>query len=75
MQFRHKVEVHTIHTGNQRRWKEHHIHHGEDFDNLVLLDINKTEESILQVVQTGETKTRIFEQRINILDKHCEAWL
>ena len=42
---------------------------------LVLLDVNKTEESILQVVQTIETKTRVFEQRIDILDDHREARL
>ena len=75
MQFWHKVEVHTVHAGNQCRWQEYHIHHGEYLDNLVLLDINKTEEGILEVVQTVKTKTCVIEQRIDILDNHCEAWL
>ena len=62
MQLGHKVEVHTVHTRNQGGWQEYHIHHSEDFDNLVLLNVYKTEEGILEVVQTVETKTCIFEQ-------------
>ena len=75
MQLGHEIEVHTVHTGNQSRWQEYHIHHREDLDDLVLLDVNKTEESILQVVETIETKTRVFEQRIDILDNHRQTRL
>mgnify|MGYP003297841317 CR=1 FL=1 len=39
MQFGHKIKVHTVHRGNQRRRQEDHIHHCEDLNNLIVLKL------------------------------------
>ena len=75
MQFRHKVEVHTIQTTYQGRWQEDDIDDREDLNDAVLFDINQTEERILQVVQTVKTKSRIVEERVDILNHHRQTWL
>ena len=75
MQFGHEVEVHAIHRGDKSGRKEDDIDDSEYLDNLVLFDIYETEEGILQVVETVETKACIFEQRVDIFDNHCKSWL
>ena len=62
LQLGHNLEVHAVHTGNQCWWQEENIHHGEDLDDLVLLDVYQTEERILEVVQTVESEARVFKQ-------------
>ena len=62
MQFRHEIKIHTVHRRNKRRWKEDNIDDCEYLNNLVLLDINQTEEGILEVVQTVKTKSRVVKK-------------
>lgn len=42
LQFWHKLKVHAIAGSNERRRQEYHGYHREDFDDAVLLDVDKT---------------------------------
>ena len=68
------AEVHAVDTGNERWRQEYYRHHGKYLDDFILLQVYKTEECILQVVQTVETEAGIFEQGIDILDNHTQTW-
>ena len=59
-EFGHELEVHAIHRCYKSRRQEDDVYYGKDFDNLVLLYIDKTEESILEVVESVETKPCVF---------------
>ena len=61
MEFRNMVEVHTIHTSDERRRKENHVDNGENLDDFVLLDVNKTEEGVLEILETVERKTALLD--------------
>ena len=56
------VEVHTIHTGDERRRKEDYVDNGENLDDFVLLDVNKTEEGVLEILETVERETGVLDE-------------
>ena len=56
LQLGHKLKVHTIHACNKCRGHEDYGCHGEDLNNLILLYINKTQRSILYIVETLEAE-------------------
>ena len=58
----HKLKVHTVHACHQRSWHEDHGSHREDFYYLVLLDVDKTECSILDIVQTLEAEVGVADK-------------
>ena len=62
MKFGNMVEVHTIHTGDERWRKEDYVDNGENLDDFVLLDVNKTEEGVLQILETVERKAGVLDE-------------
>ena len=73
MKFRHKIEIHSVQTTDQRRRQEYDIDDREDLNDSVLLDVYQTEKRILQVVQTVKTETRVVKKRVDILDNHRQT--
>ena len=61
-EFGHLLEVHTIHTGDERRRKENYVDNGENLDDFVLLDVNKTEEGVLEILKTVERETGMLDE-------------
>ena len=62
MEFGNMVEVHTIHTGDERRRKEDYVDNGENLDDFVLLDVNKTEEGVLEILETVEREAGVLDE-------------
>ena len=54
VQLRHGLEVHAINAGDQGWWQQGHAGHRENFDDLVLVDIDKTDGGIHQEVDLVE---------------------
>ena len=75
MEFGNMVEVHTIHTGNERRRKEDYVDNGENLDDFVLLDVNKTEEGVLEILETVERETGVLDEGVDVLDDDGELGL
>ena len=72
MEFGNMVEVHTIHTGDERRRKEDYIDNGENLDDFVLLDVNKTEEGVLEILETVEREAGVLDEGVDVLDDDGE---
>ena len=70
MKLRHEIEVHSIETTYQSGRQEDDVDDCKDLNDIVLLDVYQTEESILEVVETVETELGVIEQRVDIFDNH-----
>ena len=68
MEFGNMVEVHTIHTGDERWRKEDYVDNGENLDDFILLNVNKTEECILQILETVERETCVLDEGVDVLN-------
>ena len=69
------VKVHTIHTGDERRRKEDYVDNGENLDDFVLLDVNKTEEGVLEILETVERETGMLNEGVDVLNDDGELGL
>ena len=66
MQLRHEPEVHAVDACNQCGWQEHDCGDGEDFYDLVLLDVNKTQRRIHEKVDLLEQECGVRHQRVQV---------
>ena len=66
MQLGHDRKVHAINTCDQRRGHENHSSHREDLYDLVLLDIDKTQCRILDIVQTLKTEIGMVDEYVKM---------
>ena len=73
VQFGHGLEVHAVDRRDERRGHEDHRRHGEDLDDLVLLDVDKTQRRILDIVQSLEAEIGMVDQRVDVLDHQLQA--
>jgi hypothetical protein len=64
--FGHVAKVHPVNTGNECRRHKDNSNDGKDLDNLVLLDVDKTKECILEIFQPLRTELRVLEEVRNI---------
>src|SRR5512147_604441 len=62
----HIMEIHAEDAGDHRRRHEDYGGYGKDFDNLVLLDVNKTERRIQQEVDSFREKRVMGENGFDI---------
>src|SRR3954454_18181952 len=54
IQFRHVLEIHAIHTGDQRRRHAHDRNDREDFDDVVLVDVDQPQRAVEQQLDLVE---------------------
>ena len=66
LQFRHKLKVHPIAGSNERRRQEHDGYNREDFDDAVLLDVDKAHRRLHQEVHLLEQGFVMRQQGIDI---------
>ena len=58
-----ELDVHAEEAGNQGRRHEHEGHKGENLHDLVLVEVDDTENCILQVFQTLKTEVSVVDKR------------
>ena len=73
LQLGHKLKVHTIDTRHQGRGHKYHSSDGEYLHNLVLLDVDKTERRVLDIVQTLEREVGMRNERVDVLNHQLKA--
>ena len=57
-----ELYVHTEETGNQSRRHQHQRDQGEHLHDLVLVEVDDTEYSILKILQTLETEVGVIDK-------------
>ncbi len=62
VEFRHKSEIHAVQAGDKGWRHDDHGNQGKDLNDLVLVDIDKPEKSILQVFQPFKKKIGVINQ-------------
>ena len=55
-------DVHSEEAGDQCRWHEQKGHEGEYLHDLVLVEVDDTEDSVLEVLKTLETEVSVVDQ-------------
>jgi len=68
-----ELDVHAEETGDEGRRHEHEGHKGEDLHDLVLVEIDDTENGVLQVFKTLEAEVGMIDQRRNVFQKDIQT--
>ena len=75
MKLWHDVEVHTVDARNQCWRHENDRDDGKYLDDFVLLDVNQTEERVLEILQPLKREVRVFKHGVNVLDDDAELFV
>ena len=70
-----ELYVHTEETGDESRRHEHEGNQCEHLHDLVLIEVDDTENSILKILKTLETEVCMIDQRRDILEQDIKPWL
>ncbi len=62
-----ETDVHSEKAGYEGRRHEHEGHEGEHLHDLVLVEVDDTEDGILQILQTLETEVGMVDQGGDVL--------
>lgn len=57
-----ELHIHSEEAGNESRRHEHQRHKGEHFHDLVLVEIDDTENSILQIFKSFKTEIGMIDE-------------
>ena len=67
-----ELDIHSEETGNQGRRHEQKGHEGKDLHDLVLIEVDDTQNSVLEIFKTFETEIGMIDQGRNVLEKHIQ---
>ena len=70
-----ELNVHSEETCDKGRRHEHEGHKGEHLHDLVLIEVNDTEDCILEVLETLKTEVGVVDERRDILEEDVQARL
>ena len=69
----HVLEIHAVNRSDERSGQEDDGGHGENLDDFVLLDVDKTQRGVLDVVETLEREIGVVDKRIDVLDHQLQT--
>ena len=67
-----EADVHTEEAGYQGRRHEHEGHEGEHLHDLVLIEVDDTEDCVLEVLQTLEAEVGMVDKRRDIFEEDIQ---
>ena len=67
-----ELDVHSEEAGDQGRRHEHERHEGEHLHDLVLVEVDDTDHSILQILKSFETEIRMIDKGGDVSEHHIE---
>ena len=67
-----ELNIHTKETSDQSRWHQHEGHKGKHLHDLVLIEIDDTENSILEILESLETEVRMIDQGRYVLEEDIQ---
>lgn len=70
-----KRHVHSVEARNQSRRHQKHRHKGEDLHDAVLIEIDETDNGVLEIFKSLEAEIRVVDQRCDVLENDGEAGL
>ncbi len=70
-----ELDIHSEEAGYQSRRHEHQRHQGEDLHDLVLVEVDNTQYSILKVLEPLETEVGVVDKRRYILEEYIQTRL
>ena len=70
-----EVDVHSEEAGYQGRRHEHQGHEGEHLHDLVLVEVDDTEDCVLQIFKTLKAEVGVIDERGDVLQEHIQTGL
>ena len=70
-----ELYVHTEETGDESRRHEHEGNQCEHLHDLVLIEVDDTENSILEILETLETEVGMVDKRGDVLEEDVQTRL
>ena len=68
-----ELNVHTKEARDESRRHEHQRHKGKHLHDLVLIEVDDTEHSVLEILKSLETEVGVIDKRRDVLEENVQS--